>query len=535
MYDNASKQRYDSADLWADLLGRLSGETPQLRALGAGIPCPWEDDYQRWLTGLFPTAVSAGFGPHHDELWRWVWALRRGTRPRPFVAIWPRGGGKSSTAELAAIAAGALESRRYVLYVCATQDLADKHVTDIARRLESETIERYYPALGAREVSKYGIARGWAGSRLRTASGFMVDAIGLNAAVRGIKAGDHRPDLIIIDDVDHLHDSPSVTDGKIATLTQSVLPAGSPDLAVLAVQNLIHPDSIFSRLAGVSQYAADFLADRVVSGPHPAIIDLETEIQDGRSIIVHGTALWDGQNLAVCQNAIDTYGETAFRRESQQEVEAPPGGMFDHIDFRRCDHDEVPDLVRTTVWVDPSVTDTDQSDSHGIQVDGVDPRNILYRLWSWEQRASPEKALRLAITKAVEFGSRTVGVETNQGGDLWRNLYDRLIQDMVADGSISRGIPPPAFRETKATGSTGSKADRVGRMLVDYERNRIVHVRGTHQTLERALKRFPLTKPFDLADVAYYSWHDLIDQPRMTGNRTAVGGSRPAVDNYRPR
>lgn len=46
-------------------------------------------------------------------------------------------------------------------------------------------------------------------------------------------------------------------------------------------------------------------------------------------------------------------------------------------------------------------------------------------------------------------------------------------------------------------------------MLADYERARIVHVRGTHHVLERALKRFPVVKPYDLVDSQFWAWDDV--------------------------
>lgn len=509
---------WDSA--WSELLGPLTGELPA-DLLPSPAATRLEQDPVTWLTTLFPETVSAGFAPHHLDFWGWVWSLRRGVRPPPFVAIWPRGGAKSSSAELGVIAAGALRTRRYVLYVSATQDLADKHIADIARRLESDAIARYYPGIGQREISKYGISRGWSGSRLRTRAGLMIDALGLNAAVRGLKSGDARPDLIVLDDIDHLHDSPATTAAKIETITSSILPARSTDGAVLAVQNLIAPDSIFSRLAGVSEHTVDFLADRIVSGPHPAVDGLVTEQREGRTVITHGRALWQGQDLQACQDAIDTYGLTAFLRESQHEVSEPDGGMFSHIDFRHCDLSDVPELVETIVAVDPAVTDTDQSDSHGIQVDGVAEDGTIYRLWSWERRASPEYALTLAIKQALVHGALRIVIETNQGGDLWQTVYDRLIAELRAgtltlDGApvtLADGQRPPILVPEKATSGTGSKAERGSRMLTDYERGQMVHVIGTHQTLERALRRFPLKKPFDLVDCAYYAWDALRSRP----------------------
>jgi hypothetical protein len=46
-------------------------------------------------------------------------------------------------------------------------------------------------------------------------------------------------------------------------------------------------------------------------------------------------------------------------------------------------------------------------------------------------------------------------------------------------------------------------------MLAAYERGKIVHVLGTRTLLERALRRFPLAKPFDLTDAGYWAWDDL--------------------------
>jgi hypothetical protein len=46
-------------------------------------------------------------------------------------------------------------------------------------------------------------------------------------------------------------------------------------------------------------------------------------------------------------------------------------------------------------------------------------------------------------------------------------------------------------------------------MVADYERGRVVHVLGHHEILERALRRFPVAKPYDLHDAAYWSWREL--------------------------
>jgi phage terminase large subunit-like protein len=183
--------------------------------------------------------------------------------------------------------------------------------------------------------------------------------------------------------------------------------------------------------------------------------------------------------------------------------------MFDHLDFRRCTRAEVPDLVRTVVWVDPAVTDTDDSDSQGIQASGVAADHTIYQLWSWEARTSPQDALERAILKAVELKAEAVGVETDQGGDTWQVVYHAAVRKLIESGAIPSHRLPPPFRAEKAGAGHGPKVHRAGQMLADYEKGQVVHVLGTHAALERALRRFPKAKPFDLADAAYWCWWDL--------------------------
>lgn len=469
-------------------------------------------DWRSWLGLVFPAHVGRGFAPYHAAFWGWVWALRPGERARPFVAIWPRGWGKSTSVELACAAVAARGSRRYVLYTSETQEQADDHVQNVAGLLESAVYGLAYPAAATRKVGKYGNARGWRRNRLRTASGFTLDAIGLDTAARGVKLDEARPDLLIFDDLDGKLDSPATTEKKLTTLTHTLLPAGSAVPAVLAVQNLVLPDGIFARLA---DGRADFLADRIVAGPFPALEHLAHERREGRTVLVAGEPTWPAMGLPECQAKIDEMGLTAFLAECQHEVEAPAGGMFDHLDFGRIRvrWEDVPDLVRAVVWIDPAVTATDQSDAQGIQADGLGGDGLLYRLWSWEGRCTPEDALRRGIRKAVEIKAEAVGVETDQGGDTWRLAYNRVADQLVVEGAI-RAEAVPAFREAKAGAGHGPKAHRAGQMLVFYEQDRVRHVLGTHDALERALRRFPRSKPFDLVDAAVWGSFDLLGDVR---------------------
>jgi hypothetical protein len=512
-------------------------------------PLTWKltlfEKYQTDTTG----AVVAD-GPHHRHFWTWVWAIEPGRRPRPFVGIWPRGGAKSTNAEMGAVALGRhtrhpdgrrAPVRSYLWYISEVQEQADDHVDTIGAMLESEEVATFYPDLARRAVNKYGSSKGWRRNRLRTAAGFTIDAVGLDTAARGVKIEEARPGGLIFDDIDGRHDTAATTAKKKETIKSTLIPAGSEDRVLLFIQNLITPTSIFSQLADGT---AGFLTNRILSGPIPALEDMSYH-DNGHKTILAGSPTWAGQDLATCQADVDEIGITAFREEAQHEVEAPPGGMFDHLDMAalRIDHADLPPLTRVVCWVDPAVTKRDESDSHAIQIDGIDgpsTTGTIYRLYSWEEKATPLASIKRAITQAAIHGATSVGVETDQGGDTWRTVFTTARNAAEAearargDTDLADRIHRQTFREAKAGQGQDPKVHRASLMLADYEKpgRRIRHVLGTHNTLERALARFPKTAPLDLADAAYWAWDDLRNGSEVAGwnpdQDPEHGGEEPA-------
>jgi hypothetical protein len=468
------------------------------------------DTWDAWLPYFYPNYVVAPFGQRHRELWQWFDGLKRGARPRPFVGIWPRGGAKSTTCELGVVRTGARKARKYVWYISETQDQADKHVSSISNLLENPKLERHYPDLAARALSKYGTSKGWRRERLRTRSGLTVDSLGLDVASRGSKIDESRPDLIILDDIDDKYDSAVVTLKKIGIITSSILAAGSSDLAVIFAQNVIHPDSIAARLL---DGRADFLSDRIISGPFKAVDDLEYTQVDGKTTITGGKPTWEGQGLEICQNMINTIGLTSFLQESQHEVDNI-GGKWASMQWRRREWADLPHFLKVVVWVDPAVTSTDQSDCQGICAGALGVDLKKYMLYAWEGIKSPENAMEQAIEKGLELGADHVGVETDQGGDTWESVYKQAC-DTIRRKRGGVRIQFPRFVHSKAsyidelTGHAfGSKVARNEKMHASYERGEVIHAEGTNTVLEKALLRFP-TKPMDLADAAFWVWHDL--------------------------
>lgn len=497
----------------------LEAEKEKRRRKREGIVLTAPDDWQEWLKTLFPKHFIHPFAKRHIEFWKWVEAIKPNKMPRPFIGIWGRGGAKSTNAEGAIIRLGSKKIRKYAWYVSSTQDKADQHVDNIGEMLTNSETNKYYPDLANRAVNKFGFAKGWRRERLRTASGFTIDSLGLDTGARGAKVDEQRPDLIVIDDVDELFDTTKTTMKKIQILSKTILPAGSMDCAVLFVQNLIHADSIASRLV---DGRADFLMDRIISGPYPAIENLAVNQVGGKFKIVGGTPTWRGQSLAIAQQQINLWGYSAFMQEAQHGVDKT-GGIWDHIDFQHVEFTKLPPFIRTAVWVDPAVTEKDESDSMGIAAGGLTRDRKIVGLYWWEAITSPEDALERAIKKAIEIHATHVGVETDQGGLAWKSVYLRALAKVQKEyfrkfaKEVYNQIVWPRFTEEKAAsikkeedfGSDyKSKTARNFRMLTDYEHGMVSHMIGTHTTIEKALWRFPKT-PLDVADAWYWCWNDL--------------------------
>lgn len=532
----------------------LALHTPAVRAMAApavvsqksqeALDVTFPNDPEAWLRDIDPTLDP--LSDYHRRAWDWLWSLRRGVRPRTHILILSRGFGKSTTAEMGVAAVAARRSRRYAWYVSGTQDLADEHVASVSEILLKPAYSVRYPWAATRALSPFGTAKGWRRNRLYTASGFIVDALGLDTAARGRKIDGQRPDFIIFDDVDDSSDSDKVIENKKNAITRKIILAKSDDCAFFGCQNLPHENGIFAQLA---DGRADFLLDRRVDGPHPAVENLEVERRIDREtgarryFYLSGRITWPAKTPDDINALITDGGYSAFLRECQHEKVAEAGGLFSHIDFdeieieplRRDGSNRLPDFVRTVLWVDPAVSNLDGSDAYAITVGSITERGRIWFRYAWEskpgQKVNPdeisqdewermssseqekhitasEAVLSRAILKAIEYRALHVGVETDQGGNTWFSVYQRAIAYLRRKGLISKRTRIPPFASAKAGTSQKSKIARFQQMQAEYDYDLIRHVAGTTKPLRDALWRAP-TKPIDTVDSAWHTWKDL--------------------------
>ena len=465
-----------------------------------GADLPWRD----WVTRFYPHVTTAPFAARHVSQWEWFESLTPGTAPRPRVAPWPRGGGKSSTGELGCVRVGAKLSRRFVLFVAETQPQADQRVQAVATLFERMGVGR---ALG-----KYGSSKGWRRDQLRTENGFSVAGIGLDTAARGVKLDEFRPDLQIYDDIDGRFDTEATVAKKIQTLTTSLIPAGSSDCAVLFLQNLIHQGSIVSQLVNGT---APFLHTREASPPEPAVRGLtvdwrETEDGTRRYFVTGGIPTWEGQNLAVCERQINDWGLPAFEREAQQKVDEEEGGLWTRAQILRWT-DRMPAFLRVAVGVDPNATTG--GDEAGVVVCGVARvQGVLHSFVLEDATVSggPKQWAEAAVMAYHKHRADTIVAEANNGGEMVK----------MTIGTVDKA---PAVKIVHASRGKITRAEPIQKLYAD---GRAHHV-GTFVDLEREMCTYRPALGMDSPgrmDALVWALTELMLGP--TAGPVVVGGQR---------
>lgn len=159
-----------------------------------------------------------------------------------------RGSAKSTIIALSYVLWAILgtQQKKFILILSQTQSQARSILGNIKRELETNDLLRNdYGAL-EHQTDEWArdslVIKGSYNARIMAAS--------TETSIRGIRHGEHRPDLIICDDVEDLN-SVKTREGRNKTynwLMGDVIPAGDSHSKFLVIGNLLHEDSLLMRL-----------------------------------------------------------------------------------------------------------------------------------------------------------------------------------------------------------------------------------------------------------------------------------------------
>ena len=182
-------------------------------------------------------------------------------------------------------------------------------------------------------------------------------------------------------------------------------------------------------------------------------------LADPTTHITRGTTFDNSANLAgtFLEKIKEDYEGTRLgKQEIYAEVlEEAEGALWntDILDACQVSRDEVPELKRIVVSIDPAITSNAESDMTGIVVTGIDLNGVCYVLGDYTDKFTPQGWANKAIQLYEYWEADRIVAERNQGGDMVRNTI-QVENDIVpiklvhaSRGKMARAEPVSALYE----------------------------------------------------------------------------------------
>lgn len=137
------------------------------------------------------------------------------------------------------------QQKKFVLILCQTQAQAKQHMMNLRRELENNVLLKRDLGPFNEESDQWGSS-----SLVFSNLDARITAASSEQSIRGLRHNQHRPDLIIGDDVEDLA-STKTREGRNKTyqwLTGEVIPTGDRNTRLVMVGNLLHEDSVLMRI-----------------------------------------------------------------------------------------------------------------------------------------------------------------------------------------------------------------------------------------------------------------------------------------------
>ncbi|MGO9177164.1 MAG: phage terminase large subunit [Desulfobaccales bacterium] len=307
----------------------------------------------------------------------------------------------------------------------------------------------------------------WAVDDFVTLTDVRLKARGRGQRLRGLKHKQHRPDLIILDDVenDQQARSPEMVKKLLSWITSAVYPA------IEASGSLFWIGTILARKSAL--YTAIHSEEEPwrhwTRCLYRALNEDLALTENGKRKTENGLlSLWPGRHpVATLLEQKRLMGSLAFNREKQNDP-VDEEGFFQEAWFRFYHPAALTgmDLI-VAGFFDPSIGIGETSDYKAVLTVGLERREmIFYVLDAYIRRGTLDEALRAAFIRHEQWNYWLFGVEDNLFQKLLLREFDRL--------SKERGVILPVRGVTAKT----AKETRISRLSALVERGQIRFCRG---------------------------------------------------------
>ena len=451
---------------------------------------------QRFLPGHFkqkPSRMHVWLAQQLDEKF-----VKRGVK---LNVLAPRGSAKSTLGTLAYPLREALEKREpYIWVISDTMSQAHTHLDNIKTELTENTdIASHYP-------EAFGKGSVWRSSGIVLRNGVAIEAYGTGQRLRGRRRREHRPSLIICDDLqndDHITSMAS-RDHARSWFQGTLMKAGNAKTNVVNLATALHQDAIgleLTRQAGwVSKIfrAIERWPDNMslweqweklyadVENEH-ANSEADAFYAANREALLQGAeTLWpEVEDLLTLMKMRAESGRTAFEREKQNSPVNPehcewPEHYFDETIW----FDEFPNQYELrTMALDPSKGRDAARGDYSAFIMVQANRDGTFYIDADIARRPVQNIVDDGVALYQSFRPEVFGVEVNQFQEL---LCDHFARAFAAQG-LAHVVPFPIANHT-------NKIVRIRRLgpLLHAKKLRFKNDSPATRLLIEQLKAFPV-------------------------------------------
>lgn len=448
-----------------------------------------------------PETGGITFSEFHDDVYEQAKRWREpSTKPAEHrdVFIAPRSAAKSTMLFLIIpMWLAAFGHQKFIAAFADAGPQAELHVATFKRELETnQRLRTDFPELCTPAKRLSGTSEADRRGMFMSQSGFVIAARGLDAASLGLKVGNTRPTMIIVDDgePDESNYSHYQKQKRLITLIDAVMPL-SLSARFIMTGTVTMAGSIIHDLARYGAGHADapqWCRDENFRVHHYPALITDPVTGEQRSLWPEKWGL--GYLLSIAHTR-------SFAKNMQNSPDAADSDFWCRDDFTYGSPDVI---THELLSIDPAVTDRVSSDFTGLAVVGFSkPTGVAVVRHARAIKVPPGEQLREIVLRVIDTYPDITGVliESNQGGDAWR--------------AILHHMPVPL----KTIHQREPKEVRAARLLNHYQRGRVLHERPL-PTAEEQMISFPNGANDDVVDAIGAGVQVFLGRKKTAGSRS---------------
>lgn len=404
-----------------------------------------ELDIEFFALCYFPKYFDRKFGQFHQELFT---ELRYMLSNKGLINAFglPREHGKSTiNSFLFPLYATLYDKSQFTLIISATEQIALPFLDMIKDELENNQL--LIEDFGIQKGNRWNNNEIWIKSRSGIDSCIMIR--GIDGSLRGVHYKQHRPTLVLLDDLlkDDTAKSESKREQVKSTFRDVVIPIGTRDTNILVVGTILHEEDLMSdllkgRIPGVrSMKKAAIIQwserDDLWSEWEKQYNDLldQDRINTALSFFsAHKEEMLEGTEI-LWNEYLDYYylmckkqamGDKSFHKEMQNDPRSTDDYIFQNIEY----WSELPEFeeMEVVMYIDPAIKAGKKNDYSAITILGQHRKTKQrYVIDGTVHKLLPDDLFQEVINKLFTFPVEKIGFETNQAQSYMKQKFEEAL------------------------------------------------------------------------------------------------------------